>query len=103
MPAERQRRAVAAIEALGGSVLYMHQQATNESSPIAFLRRWLPADYLDEVEQVYLVTNHVTDAGLAHLQGLTSLRELRLRGTQVTNAGVAKLRQALPNCKIRAP
>jgi len=31
---------------------------------------------------------------------LTSLRTLSLSGTQVTNAGVADLQKALPNCKI---
>jgi internalin A len=33
----------------------------------------------------------VTDAGLAHLAGLTSLQELNLWDTQVTDAGLAHL------------
>jgi hypothetical protein len=41
-----------------------------------------------------------TDAGLANLKGLTKLQSLNLWGTQVTDAGVKKLRRALPNCKI---
>ena len=41
-----------------------------------------------------------TDAGLDRLKGFTQLRELDLTGTQVTDAGVAKLQKALPNCKI---
>ena len=43
----------------------------------------------------------VTDAGLEHLKGLRSLRKLNLRGTKVTPEGVDKLREALPECKIK--
>jgi hypothetical protein len=42
----------------------------------------------------------VTDDGLEHLKGMTSLRRLLLQRTKVTDAGVRKLQQALPNCKI---
>jgi len=42
----------------------------------------------------------ITDAGLAHLAGLTQLRALFLYNRQVTDEGVKKLQQALPNCKI---
>ena len=37
---------------------------------------------------------------LEHLKGLTSLEELSLYNTQVTDAGVQDLQKALPNCKI---
>ena len=43
----------------------------------------------------------VTDAGLVHLQGMTNLKILDLRDTKVTDAGVAELKQALPNCEIK--
>jgi hypothetical protein len=36
-----------------------------------------------------------------HFVGLTSLQTLELFDTQVTNAGVAELQKALPDCKIR--
>jgi len=36
-----------------------------------------------------------------HLAGLTALESLWLTGTQVTDAGVAELQKALPNCGIR--
>ena len=42
----------------------------------------------------------VTDAGLEDLTGLTQLATLDLSDTRVTDAAVAKLQQALPNCKI---
>ena len=47
------------------------------------------------------LSTNITDAGLEHLKGLTNLEELDLRWTKVTDAGVAKLQQALPNCEIR--
>ena len=53
---------------------------------------------------------YITDAGLAHLKGMTNLQALDLSRTrklktldlagQITDAGVADLRKALPNCKI---
>ncbi len=45
-------------------------------------------------------THQITDAGLVHLEGLTSLRMLFLHNTQITDAGVAKLKEALPECDI---
>jgi len=38
---------------------------------------------------------------LVHLEGLTGLKELFLMNTKVTDAGVKKLKQALPNCIIK--
>ena len=46
---------------------------------------------------------HVTDSGLVRLKGLTKLKGLNLSFAQVTDAGVAELRKALPNCEIRCP
>lgn len=43
----------------------------------------------------------VTDAGLKELVTLEGLKELDLVGTKVTDAGVADLQKALPNCKIK--
>jgi hypothetical protein len=44
----------------------------------------------------------ITDAGLEHLKGLKNLKAVNLRATKVTDAGVADLQKALPNCKIFA-
>jgi hypothetical protein len=90
--AHRQRDAVAAIEAIGGSVGYTQpSQKTSEAFPKKFLRRWLSRDYFDEVRNVNLVDTQIMDAGLAHLQGLTALQWLNLSETQVTDAGLAHL------------
>ena len=37
---------------------------------------------------------------MAILQGMTELRELDLRNTRVTDAGVKRLQQALPALKV---
>ena len=42
----------------------------------------------------------ITDAGLVHLKGMTNLQSLDLGGTKITDAGVADLKKALPNCEI---
>jgi hypothetical protein len=42
----------------------------------------------------------VTDAGLHHLEGMTTLDELDLSDTKVTAAGVETLQKSLPACKI---
>lgn len=42
----------------------------------------------------------ISDADLERLKGLTRLKSLNLRGTEVTDAGVAELQKALPNCRI---
>ncbi len=47
-----------------------------------------------------LVGSPCSDADLEHLAALTNLRNLSLRQTKVTAAGVAALQKALPNCKI---
>lgn len=93
MRAERQRRAVAAIEALGGFVEYASDFGSDETEafPEILLRRWLPRDYWDEVQEVALVYTDVADTGLTDLQGLTSMRYLDLKGTPVTDAGLVHL------------
>ena len=42
----------------------------------------------------------ITDGGLTHLKGLTSLSELEVHNTHVTDDGVNELQQALPDLKI---
>lgn len=100
--AERQRRSVAAIEAMGGWVDYVPflvlvegagvpDPRESEAFPIAFLRRWLPPDYFDEVLQVHFRDAQLTDAGLAHLRRLTSLQTLSLGNVQDSDAVLAQL------------
>ena len=44
-----------------------------------------------EIVDVTLFRIQITDAGLAHLTGLTALESLYLRSTQITDAGLALL------------
>ena len=53
-----------------------------------------------EVDGVNLINTEITDAGLVHLKGLTSLARRHLENTQITDAGLAKLKEALPNITI---
>lgn len=88
---ERRRRDIGAIEALGGTVRYVGNDGKSKSFPAAFLRRWLPPVYFDQVELVDLSGSSVTDAGLAHLERLSGLEELYLDSTQITDDGLAHL------------
>jgi len=49
---------------------------------------------------LFLNNMQTSDAGLVHLKGLAKLGSVQLNGTQVTDAGVAELKQALPGCRI---
>jgi hypothetical protein len=52
---------------------------------------------LKNLKELSLKQTDVTDAGLAHLHSLTGLRKLNCGGTGVTPGGLKSLRQALPN------
>ena len=56
---------------------------------------------LTSLEELDLSDTQITDAGLEDLKGLTRLEELYLHGTQVTDAGIKELRKALPKCLIQ--
>jgi tRNA A-37 threonylcarbamoyl transferase component Bud32 len=53
-----------------------------------------------QLSELQLTHCPVGDEGLAHLAGLKKLRSLQLQNTNVTAAGIAKLRSALPDCRV---
>ena len=55
---------------------------------------------LTSLQTLTLARTKITGAGLVHLKGLTKLRLLGVVQTQVSDAGVADMRKALPNCEI---
>ena len=55
---------------------------------------------LPRLNVLNLSKTRISDAGLPALEELKTLRLLRLDGTRVTAEGVARLRRALPDCKI---
>ena len=93
----RQQKTVAAIQKLGGVVGYDWQfDAKGQSLPSAQQPglRSLWGNYV--FQSVYTVNfdgdSYITDEDIEHLRGLSQLRYLHLRGTQVTDKGVENLR-----------
>lgn len=122
--AHRQRKAVAAISRLGGSVAYRgevwHDFRRGSWIPIR-LKNFIGRDFFDPVTIVYLsseefrdsdlvcledlpdveeiwIPESITDAGLVHLRGITQLKEVNLHGPGFTDAGLRKLR-SLPRLR----
>jgi len=54
---------------------------------------------LTTLEELKVSSTYVSDAGLTHLRALANLKALTV-GNYVTDAGVAELQKALPNCEI---
>jgi hypothetical protein len=101
--AERQRQAVAAIQAAGGIVRYDYQAGEapavyGERPGPDWLCRLLGVDYFADVTLVGLYPS-ATDETVAHLSGLTSLTCLYLDDTQVGDAGLAHL-SGLTNLRV---
>jgi len=65
----------------------------------AILRKHLEV-WKSTLRSIDLTDCHITDRGLAALAGLTSLRELTLKGTDVTVAGVNALKRTVPSLKV---
>ncbi len=102
--AARQRRAVAAIEKLGGSVFYSgecgldgnplfgrHEPLPVTSAIRNFLCAHFGVDYLDSVVYVGLNGRKICDADLAKLAPLDHLQTLDLDYTAVTDNGLRHL------------
>ncbi len=102
--AAKRRKAIAEIIELGGRVKYYDATIpyTNGEPPrwYSWLRKLQGDEHLGNAVYVDLEGRPITDAGLEHLKGLTNLELLVLGDTQVTDEGIKKLREALPNCNI---
>jgi Leucine-rich repeat (LRR) protein len=55
---------------------------------------------LKKLERLSLAKSHVSDEGAKYLALLTRLKMLDLSDTQITDARAAKLKAALPQCRI---
>ncbi|MFN0056482.1 MAG: hypothetical protein ACKV0T_30410 [Planctomycetales bacterium] len=87
MPVYRRQVAIREIERVGGIV------ATRNVGPV-WLRSVVGEEWMqrfDDVVEVYLTDTQFTDAGLRHLEALSALRLLNLRGTQSSDAGLVHL------------
>jgi hypothetical protein len=98
-PNPTREESIAAIEEMGGSFkndgkwLYLFGPKVTDAD-LAHLKG-MPG------LEVLLVGPGITDAGLVvHLEGLTGLGKLTLSHSKATDAGLAKLKEALPKCTI---
>ena len=73
-PVETREQAIAVIKKMGGKVTF------DEMKPDR------------PVERINFSRSEITDAGLEHLKGLTSLQTLKLNDTQITDAGLEHLK-----------
>ena len=58
-------------------------------------------EYLKKLKGLQLESTNITDHGLHHLENMIGLEWLALTDTKITDEGVARLRTALPNCRIK--
>jgi hypothetical protein len=58
---------------------------------------------MDQIEVLDLAITQVTDEGVRHLRTMRTLRRLNFEGSGPTEAGIAELKQALPDTKIAGP
>ena len=57
--------------------------------------------HLSQITELTLYgSRYVTDSTLTHLKGSSRLKELTLLGTQVTDNGIANLKESLPKVEI---
>jgi Leucine-rich repeat (LRR) protein len=95
---EKQAKAIAQIERLGGKVQVEENSPDSPVYSIDFSNAKISdealqnLDSLPRLKVLILSGTKVTDAGLAHLEGLGLLTGLMLDGTRVTNAGLEHVR-----------
>ena len=116
--ARDQKYAVETIQEMGGWVFYEHQIDDRTNMTItrngrlydrggiparpgpAWLRRIIGDEYFTTVNLVGMRGPQFNDASLEVVKPLTDLKRLALYDTKITNEGLKKLQEALPNCKI---
>ena len=103
-PPASQAEAVAAIKKLGG---YVTLGRTSGEVVGINLEKTQVTDGglvhlkgMTSLADLSLSYTKITDAGLEHLKGMTSLEKLWLRSTQITDARLAEIKAALPNCRV---
>jgi hypothetical protein len=102
--AARQRRAVDAIQQLGGKVLY-DWQLNGTSGPVTirdFIREGVgDPNVFAEVQHVDLSGTRATDEDLALVEEFRSMQWLVVSNTVVTERRLGQLARKLPNCRFR--
>ncbi len=118
--ARDQRLAVEAILEMGGWVFYEYQVNDHTNRTImkngrqytlerlgklpppgpAWLRWIIGDEYFTTVNLVGMRGSQFNDASLEAVKPLTDLKRLALYNTKITDEGLKKLQEALPNCNI---
>ena len=118
MPYQREQRIAKEIESHGGAVdfeyvgpdwmpqsvkdspLFWRIRHVELTDPVVSVKLLSELRSLSSLEELVLADTQVTDAGLEHLKGMTNLEWLCLDRTQVTAEGRKLLRKTLPNCQV---
>ncbi|MGH7135323.1 MAG: hypothetical protein ACREHD_06255 [Pirellulales bacterium] len=82
------------LRAISGVRWFYANGGDTDDNSVALLQHHEQLEYLN------LAGAKITDAAVAHAKTLTGLKRLDLRRTEVTAAGLAQLRKALPDCEI---
>jgi hypothetical protein len=85
--AQRQRRALERVEALGGSYAYVPRAGSPDWR--SWIGRRLGQHYVERVDYVQLTGSRAKDEDLEHLSALSGLRSLALQSTSITHEGLA--------------
>jgi hypothetical protein len=100
-PSPEQTKALADIHQLGGKVNFDSggyevdfRGSQVENDDLAGLK------HIANLKNVDLRGTRISDAGLVHLEGLKTLDRLYLTRSLATEAGAEKVRKALPNTKV---
>jgi len=97
-------KAIAAIEAIGGRVERVEKggpagcvhlhDSQGSDAGLAHIAG------LKSLKGLYLDSTQVTDAGLAHIAGLTELDGLNLEESKVTDAGIGQFQESHPKVLV---
>ncbi|MDA7527666.1 hypothetical protein N8590_01620 [bacterium] len=93
---QQNNKAIEAIKALGGRVK-LDDSGIARSVNLDYSTKLTDAGLahlrgLTSLTTLNLSSDKITDAGLAHLKGLTNLTTLNLSGTKITDAGLVHLK-----------
>ena len=98
--ANGRREAVAAIRKANGRVEYDYDRSKKREPPRpAWLVKLLGVDFFTDVHSVTL-SRSADDQSMNHVKPLTNIRELSLRNTKVTDAGLEQLEGLTPLQKL---
>lgn len=105
LPRFRYDRAVAAVEEAGGRIVAVEDGSAVDLNGLNIDDRRLKSlvshmRYLTDLTELRLGRTNITDEGLTAIAELPTLRRLDVRGTEVTDFGVGRLRRSLRGLSV---